>query len=62
MKQFIDLSRMRSNKLDMLIEKFHYQIRKMAQQLEMKKQPSKDMMMELERMMDMLMMIRHEIG
>jgi len=34
----------------------------MAQQLEMKKQPSKDMMMELERMMDMLMMIRHEIG
>jgi len=61
-RQLIDLPRRRSKELDMLIEESRYRIRKMMEQVETKKQPTKEMMMELERMMEMLMRIRHEMG
>ena len=62
LRQLVDLPRRHSEELNMMIEDIYMRLRRMMAKQEAKKQPPKDMMSELDHMLNMLIRIRHEIG
>ncbi len=62
LRQFVGLSRSYPKELDFMIEEIYHRLRRIMDVEQHRKQPSKEIMIEFERLADLLIRIRRDIG